>query len=79
MWIQIKGQLEAEKREAADRAEAELADRRGEDEDGNGLRQSSTKHGAGKQRTNREDKEHERNVAAFLRSKGEQPRKNRPN
>lgn len=70
IWIQMKAQLEAEKREVAERAEAELADRHGEDEDGNGLRQSSTKHGTGKQRATRKDLEHERDVAAFLRSKG---------
>lgn len=75
IWTQMKAQLEAEKREAAERAEAELADRLGEDEDGNGLRLSSTKHGTGKQRATRKDLEHEREVAAFLRSKGEQPRK----
>lgn len=77
MWIQMKAQLEAEKHEAAERAKAELADRLGEDEDGNGMRLSSTKHGTGRQRATREDLEHDRNVDAFLRSKGEQPPKKR--
>lgn len=77
IWIQMKAQLEAEKREAAERAEAELADRQGEDEDANGLRLSSTKHGTGKQRISREDLKHEREVDAFLRSKGGQPDKKR--
>jgi hypothetical protein len=77
MWIQMKADLEAEALEAAERAEAELADRQGEEEDGHGLRLSSTKYGTGKQRVSSEDLKHEREVDAFLRSKGEQPNKKR--
>lgn len=79
IWTQMKAQLDAEKREAAERAEEELADRLGEDEDGNGIRLSSTKHGTGRPRLTREELEHDRDVDAFLRSKGEQPRKKRAN
>jgi hypothetical protein len=77
MWLQMKTLLAAEQREKAERAAAELADRLGEDEDGHGLRLSSTKHGTGRQRTSREDLEHERKVDAFFLSKGEQSRKKR--
>ncbi len=73
MWVQMKADLEREMREKAERAAEELADRQGEDEDANGLRPSSTKSGTGRQRTAPEDLEHERSVAAFLRSKGDKP------
>ena len=73
VWIQMKAMLKAEADEAAERAKAELADRRGEDEDPNGLRQSSTKHGIGRQRISRKDSEHHRAVEAFLRSKANEP------
>jgi hypothetical protein len=77
MWVQMKADLEREMRENADRAAEELADRQSEDEDANGLRLSSTKSGIGRQRTAPEDLEQERNVRAFLRSKGEQPGRGR--
>jgi len=77
IWVQMKAQVEAEASEKAERAEAELADRQSEDEDAGGLRRSSTKYGVGKQRTTRKELEHERDVAVFLRSKGEQPGKKR--
>jgi len=77
IWVQMKAQVEAEASEKAERAEAELADRRKEGEDTGGLRRSSTKYGVGKQRTTRKELEHERSVANFLREKGEQPEKKR--
>jgi len=77
IWIQMKAQVEAEASEKAERAEAELADLRSEDEGIGGLRRSSTKYGVGKQRTTRKELEHERDVADFLRSKGGQPEKKR--
>jgi hypothetical protein len=73
----MKAQVEAEASEKAERAEAELADLRSEDEGIGGLRRSSTKYGVGKQRTTRKELEHERDVADFLRSKGGQPEKKR--
>lgn len=77
VWIQMKAMLKAEADEAAERAKAELADRRGEDEDPNGLRQSSTKHGIGRQPVSRKESEHNRAVEAFLRSKANDPGKRR--
>lgn len=77
IWIQMKAMLKAEADEEAERAKAELADRRGEDEDPNGLRQSSTKHGIGRQPVSREDSEHHRAAEAFLRSKASEPGKRR--
>ena len=77
LWIQMKAGVEAEAREAADKAAAELEDRDGQDEDANGLRRSSTKHGIGFQRVTPKDLKHERDVDAFLRAKGESARRKR--
>jgi len=77
MWIQMKAQIEREAIDKAEAAKAELADRRGEDEDANGLRVSSTKHRIGFQRATREDLEHDRQVEDFLRAKGKNPRRKR--
>jgi hypothetical protein len=74
----MKADLEAEALEAAERAKAELEDGQYEDEDANGFHKSSTKHGIGIQRADRKDLEHERDVAAFLRSKTGQADKKRP-
>jgi hypothetical protein len=77
LWIQMKAGIEAEAREAADKAAAELEDRDGQDEDANGLRRSSTKHGIGFQRVTPKDLKHERDVDAFFRAKGESARRKR--
>ena len=69
-WRKMKEDLKAEADESADRAAAELADRHGEDEDANGLRQSSTKHGIGIQRATAEDLKHDRDAKAFLAKAG---------
>jgi hypothetical protein len=77
VWIQMKAQIQQEAIEAAERAAAELEDRDGQDEDANGLRRSSTKHGIGFQRVTPKDLKHERDVAAFFRAKGESARRKR--
>jgi len=77
IWRQMKADLETEAREKAEQARAELEDRESEDEGEGGRRLSSTKRGIGIQRTTPQDREHERNVDAFLRSKGERPKKRR--
>jgi hypothetical protein len=77
LWIQMKTMVQNEALEAAERAKAELEDRRGEDEDVGGFRRSSTKHGVGIQRPTAGDLKDEREAAAFLRSKSGQTHKKR--